>query len=838
MPQNAAEPEQEIKRLQRCMSDLVSVLALPAALNDSEPSRILKTFLDALLKLVDLDFAYAQTRVAYPEVTIEVLRISDSNELSQDEIRDALTQWSVEDIPDPLPAIRRSIGDREISILSLQLGIESGFGPIVVGCQRLDFPKQTERLVINVAANQVAVMLQQAQLLGKQKRVARDLDERVAQRTEELASANQELRKEIADRKRAQDELKRSEEKYRVVVETASDAVISMDESGVIIFANAATTGIFGHETAELIGKPLAMLMPKALQKLHETGYKRYLETGERHLNWRGSELIAQRADAEEFPVEVSFGEMTADGQRIFTGFIRDISEKKRAEEAVLASEGNLRLIINTMPVQAWSAQPDGSVDFFNQRWLNYTGLSPTQAQGWGWGQAFHPDDVSRVTAYWQSMMATGESGEIEARLRRFDGDYRWFIIRADRLCDESGAIIKWYGTNTDIDDRRRAEEAVQERELNLRQITETIPEMLWSAAPDGAIDYCNGRLLDYTGLRAEEVLHGGWMRLLHPDDVDPAVQAWRSSTATGSPFRIEVRTFHAADQAYRWCVTSALPLLDEGGRIVKWHGTVVDMHDWKKAQEEIRNTQAELAKMMRVTTIGQLTASIAHEVNQPLSGIITNANTSIRMLDSSPPNIDGARETARRTLRDGNRASEVIARLRTLFDKKEVVAEVMDLNEAVREVIALLQSELQSSGVILRHEFAGSLPAIKGDRVQLQQVILNLLRNAADAMSGVANRPRQLLITTQLEGEQVRLSVVDSGVGFDPEVADRLFDSFFTTKEDGMGIGLAVSRSIIEAHHGRLWATANHGPGATFAFLIPCDIHQSGNERGLQVPM
>jgi len=238
------------------------------------------------------------------------------------------------------------------------------------------------------------------------------------------------------------------------------------------------------------------------------------------------------------------------------------------------------------------------------------------------------------------------------------------------------------------------------------------------------------------------------------------------------------------------------------------------------------------------VTTIGQLTASIAHEVNQPLSGIITNANTSIRMLDSSPPNIDGARETARRTLRDGNRASEVIARLRTLFDKKEVVAEVMDLNEAVREVIALLQSELQSSGVILRHEFAGSLPAIKGDRVQLQQVILNLLRNAADAMSGVANRPRQLLITTQLEGEQVRLSVVDSGVGFDPEVADRLFDSFFTTKEDGMGIGLAVSRSIIEAHHGRLWATANHGPGATFAFLIPCDIHQSGNERGLQVPM
>ena len=246
-------------------------------------------------------------------------------------------------------------------------------------------------------------------------------------------------------------------------------------------------------------------------------------------------------------------------------------------------------------------------------------------------------------------------------------------------------------------------------------------------------------------------------------------------------------------------------------------------MHDWKQAQEELRNTQAELAHMTRVMTMGELTASIAHEVNQPLSGIITNASTCLRMLAADPPNVEGARETARRTIRDGNRASDVITRLRALFSKKGATAEPVDLNEATREVIALSLSELQRDSVILRTELADDLPLVTGDRVQLQQVILNLLRNASDAMSGVDDRPRRLLIRTEREeGDRVRLTVQDSGVGFDPQAMDRLFQAFYTTKNDGMGIGLSVSRSIIESHHGSLWATPNDGPGATFSFSIP----------------
>jgi C4-dicarboxylate-specific signal transduction histidine kinase len=220
---------------------------------------------------------------------------------------------------------------------------------------------------------------------------------------------------------------------------------------------------------------------------------------------------------------------------------------------------------------------------------------------------------------------------------------------------------------------------------------------------------------------------------------------------------------------------------------------------------------------------MGQLTASIAHEVNQPLAGIITNASACLRMLAADPPNVERARETARRMIRDGNRAADVTTRLRALFAKREVSAETLDLNEAAREVIALSLSDLQRSRVVLRAELADDLPPVRGDRVQLQQVILNLLRNALEAMIAVDDRPRQLVIKTEMhEQDQVCLSVQDAGAGFDDRDVEKLFDAFFTTKNDGMGIGLSVSRSIIESHHGRLWAAANDGPGATFSFSIP----------------
>ena len=250
--------------------------------------------------------------------------------------------------------------------------------------------------------------------------------------------------------------------------------------------------------------------------------------------------------------------------------------------------------------------------------------------------------------------------------------------------------------------------------------------------------------------------------------------------------------------------------------------GYLRDLTERRLAEQELARVRSELAQMSRVTSLGVLTASIAHEVNQPLSGIVTNASTCLRMLAANPPNLDGARETARRTIRDGHRASDVITRLRAMFGKKDPILELVDLNEATREVITLSLSELQRRRVTIRTALTNDLSPVLGDRVQLQQVILNLLLNATEAMAAVEGRPRQLVVRTERDGDGIRLAVEDTGVGIESHSADRLFEPFFTTKSGGMGIGLSVSRSIIENHHGRLWASNNEGPGATFMFSIP----------------
>jgi signal transduction histidine kinase len=252
--------------------------------------------------------------------------------------------------------------------------------------------------------------------------------------------------------------------------------------------------------------------------------------------------------------------------------------------------------------------------------------------------------------------------------------------------------------------------------------------------------------------------------------------------------------------------------------------GALQDITESKVAEQALDKARSELTHVARVTTLNALTASIAHEINQPLASLVTNASICLRRLNADPPNVDGARETVQRTIRDANRASDVITRLRALFSKKEFTLETLDLNELIREVIALSLSDLQRNQVILRSELAEDLPPIIGDRVQLQQVALNLLRNASDAMVGVEDRPRQLLVRTQREeDDRVRLSVQDAGCGVNPQDFEKLFEAFYTTKSGGMGIGLSVSRSIIEKHQGRLWAEPNDGPGTTFSFSIPC---------------
>ncbi len=406
--------------------------------------------------------------------------------------------------------------------------------------------------------------------------------------------------------------------------------------------------------------------------------------------------------------------------------------------------------------------------------------------------------------------------------MRRFDGEYRWFLLRASPLRDESGKIVKWYGTNTDIDDRKRAEEELRRSEAFLAegQRLSLSGSFLWRLDSD-EITFSEQLYRTFEFARDAPVTFERIGSRVHPEDIPLLTDKIEAARSGNSVLNYEIR-LRMPNGSVKYLRTIAHGTRDRDGR-PEIIGAVLDVTERRLADEALSQARSDLAHVTRVTSLGVLTASIAHEVNQPLSGIITNASTCLRMLAADPPNVEGARETAKRTIRDGNRASELITRLRALFSKKESTTEPVDLNEATQEVIALSLSELQRNRVILRPEFADDLPVVTGDRVQLQQVILNLLKNASEAMRAVNDRPRQLQIRTERgTDDQVRLTVQDAGVGLDPQAMDRLFQAFYTTKNDGMGIGLSVSRSIIERHHGRLWAEPNDGPGATFSFSIP----------------
>jgi PAS domain S-box-containing protein len=360
------------------------------------------------------------------------------------------------------------------------------------------------------------------------------------------------------------------------------------------------------------------------------------------------------------------------------------------------------------------------------------------------------------------------------------------------------------------------------ESERSSLLLVDSIPGLVALLTPGGELEFVNRQILEYTGKTLEELKEWGTNDTVHPDDLPHVIQAFTQSIGAGTPYAI-VQRLRRGDGAYLWFQNNGFPLREDG-RIVRWCVLLTDIDERKRAEEALSNARSELARVSRLTTLSALTASIAHEVSQPLSGIITNASTCLKMLDADPPNLEGARETARRTIRDGDRASDVIKRLRALFSKKEFTLERLDLNEAAREVIALTSSELQRNRVVLQSELAADLPGVTGDRIQLQQVILNLLRNASDAMADVHDRQRLLLISTEREdGDAVRLTVRDAGAGLAPQSLGSMFDAFYTTKRGGMGIGLFVCRSIVEGHNGRLWGEPNRGgPGATFSFTIP----------------
>jgi PAS domain S-box-containing protein len=365
---------------------------------------------------------------------------------------------------------------------------------------------------------------------------------------------------------------------------------------------------------------------------------------------------------------------------------------------------------------------------------------------------------------------------------------------------------------------------AVDELQLRVSML-HNIPVAAWSVTPDGTPDIVNQLWYEYTGQTPEYVNSHpeAWMATLHPEDRERASRSYWDGIHAGRGFTMEARFLRARDGAYRWHLNRAVPVRDGEGNLLRFVGTSTDVHDWRQDQEALRNTQTEFAHMTRVMTMGELTASIAHEVNQPLGAIVTSAAAGARWLATKPPQLVKARRALERIANDGKRAAEVIRRIRALMKRQAPRKEWLDINETILEVIALAQYQLRRTAILVETQLSHHLPLVRCDRVQLQQVLLNLIINAIEAMNGIKERPRQLTIVSASDGpDSVLVEVRDSGTGLDPQHAPHLFEPFYTTKSEGLGIGLSISRSILEAHGGRLSAAANAPHGTVFSISMP----------------
>ncbi len=380
-----------------------------------------------------------------------------------------------------------------------------------------------------------------------------------------------------------------------------------------------------------------------------------------------------------------------------------------------------------------------------------------------------------------------------------------------------------------DVTDRKQAElerqrlAAIVERsEQELRLLTEAIPQQIWSATPDGFLDYCNQPLLEYLGRDIRVIRGSCFTECAHSDDRERTTTLWKQALAAGTPFSVEwrVRRF---DGVHRWFLTRALPMHDYSGDVMRWYGTNTDIEDRKQTEQALLRAKAELARVARVMTVGEMAASIAHEVNQPLTAVIASANACKRWLDGDTPNLEEARDAVARIAQEGYRASEVIRRTRALLSKTPAQELPQSINDRIVQALTLADDAIASNHVKVETDLDGELPHVFGDRVQLEQLILNLLLNAVEAMQQVDSSSRILRVRSTRDDDRIVVAIQDTGVGFKSADAERLFDPFFTTKPDGMGMGLSISRSIVEAHGGQLSASINDDSrGATLSFALP----------------
>jgi len=725
---------------------------------------------------------------------------------------------------------------------------------------------------------------------------------------------------------------------------------------------NQRLTEICGISPAEHIGRSVRETVPRVADQV-EMLVEAVVRTGE---PIRGVEVRGQRDDgrnADHVWITNWHPLKSLDGSVIGVNVVaEDVTERKHAEAVLAASEKALREsearfreLADNMNQFAWTAYPDGRRYWYNKRWHEYAGTTLEEMQGFGWQKLHHPDHLERVVRHIGNSFENGVAWEDTFPLRGRDGNYRWFLSRAQPIRNEAGDIIRWLGTNTDVTEQIEAEKALRESEARFRELADNISQFAWTADQNGWIYWYNKRWHDYTGTTLAEMEGWGWQKVHHPEHVDRVVKRIRQSFESGTPWE-DTFPLRGRDGTYRWFLSRALPIRDEAGEVVRWFGTNTDITEqieaekalrelnetleqrvkaeirerlqiwnvsqdllvvadlegkylsvnpawtislgwseddlvgrtsqwllhpddrertlaeighliagkktlrfenrvrhkdgsyrwlsWKAvpdkgriyamardvtdlrhAEESLRQMQRDLARVGRQTTLATMTASIAHEIKQPLTAIVANGRAGLRWLDREKPDLDEVRRCLKLMVDEGHRSSDVLTSIRGMFreDTQEKVS--IDINDLLRQVLALSQGEIESQGVALELQLLESLPQITAERVPLQQVVLNLVTNAIEAMSGVKDRKRLLSIRTQmLQSRDVLITVADAGTGLDPRIIERIFEPFFTTKEQGMGIGLSICKSIVENQGGRLSASPASPHGAIFHIQLPTE--------------
>src|SRR5882762_6229940 len=604
----------EVSRLQGCINDLISVLALPAMWSGQEPAQIVGTLLDVLIGMLRLDFAYARLKDPAGESPIELLRLPQSRNLtaSPQDIGHVLQPWLGDD-PQKWPLlVRNPIGDGDVSIVPLRLGLRDKIGVIVAGSQRADFPGETERLLLSVAANQAAIGLQEARLLIEQKRVAEELDQRVAQRTSQLLVANEELEKEIAERKRAEEKLRTSQAFLTEAQSISHTGSFGWRVSSADIFWSEETFRIFQYDPTT---KPSVALVFQRTHPDDVAFVKQAIERASQDGKDFDFEHRLLMPDGSIKHVRVmGHAERGQSRELEFVGAVMDFTAAREAEQQIRRDERELRTTIETIPAMVLSLHPDGSIDFVSQSWLDYLGISLEEMSGGAWTTAIHPEDRDQVLNNWQVALAAGEPFEIEVRHRRADGKYRWFLVRCVPLRDEKGNIVKWYGTHFDIEDRKRAEEKLQRSEAYLaeaQKLTHTgswVQNVATGERTHSSEEFC--RLYGFDperGVPSREAFR----QRIHREDLDKVVETYDRAVGERTDFETDYRIV-LPDGTIKYLHAIGHPVFNAADDLVEYIGTNLDVTERKQAEEKLRRSEAYLAEAQRLTHVGSSAFDIA----------------------------------------------------------------------------------------------------------------------------------------------------------------------------------------------------------------------------------